>query len=76
MFTLSAPGPSPPPPSRNTHGTSSDIHQDIANVHRDVVNPNDVVYWMLNSQEGTSGQDWSVGVACAPSIAEETLITT
>ena len=71
MFAFSAPGESPPPPLRNTHGTTSDIHRDIVNaqtVARDIRN-------MLKSQEGAGNQPQSVSVARTLSPTEYTLTT-
>ena len=66
MFGFSAPGESTPPPLGNTHGTGSDIHQDVANT-RTVVNK---IHNMLKSQEGAGSQPQLVNVTRILSLAE------
>jgi hypothetical protein len=77
IIASSAPGESPPPPSRNNLGTISDIRHDIvrtgttiSEVHRDVSNTHTMVSKLLKSQEETNGQNRSVGAICALFIAE------
>lgn len=76
MFKSSAPGESPLPLPRNTHGAVSDIHYDVvktrtmvSEVHRDVTNTHTMVSdlhrTMLKSQEGADNQYQPVSVVCA-----------
>ena len=58
-----------PPPLGNTHGTSSHIHQDVANT-RTVVNK---IHDILRSQEGTGSQPQSVSVTRILSLTERIL---
>ena len=58
MIAFSAPGQSPLPPQRNTHGITSDIHRDVVNT-RTVVNN---IHNMLKGQEGANKQQLLVSV--------------
>ena len=70
---FSAPGQTPPPQLRNTHGTSSDLHQDIVNTQNMVRN----IQNMLKSQElVTSHQIQSVSVTRIMSLTEYILTVT
>ena len=66
---FSAPGESPPPLLRNTHGTASDIHRDVVNT-RIVVNN---IHNMLKSQEEAGYQPQLVSVIRILSLTEYTL---
>jgi len=64
IFVSSAPGESPPPLSRNNHGTVADIRHDIvragttiSEVHRDVMSTRAMVLKILKGQEGVDVQD-------------------
>jgi len=63
MFTSSAPGELPPPLPKNTGGTDSKIHRDVANIHTMVSNIHRTV---LESREGNGGQNRVVSDACPP----------
>jgi len=66
MCGFSAPGDSPPPLRRNTHGTTPNILRDVSKVHRDVTNTQALVsdiHNMLRSQEGIDGQLQLVSLA-------------
>jgi len=74
----SAPEDSPPPLSRNNHGTVSDIRHDIvragttiSEVHRDVVNTRTMVCKILKGQE-----DRLVSVTYVLSATGQLLTTT
>jgi hypothetical protein len=70
MFGFSAPGESPPPPQRNTHGIGSDIRREVVSEVRTLVSD---IRGVLKSQEGADGQHQSVSVTHAPSATEYTL---
>jgi hypothetical protein len=69
MFGFSAPGDSPPPPQRNPHGTSSDIHRDVVKTQTAVNDIRD----MLKGQEGAGYQPQLVSVTRTPSLTRYTL---
>ena len=69
MFVFSAPGESPPPPQRNTHGISSDIHRDVVKTQTAV----NEIREMMKGQEGAGYQPQLVSVTRILSIAEYTL---
>ena len=68
MFTFSAPGDSPHPLQRNTHGIGSDIHRDVVKTQIVVNDIRD----MLKNQEGAGDQHLPVSVTYAPSTTEYT----
>ena len=68
MFAFSAPGESPPPPRRNTHGTSSDIRRDVVRIQTAVNDIRDT----LKGQEVASRQPQSVSVTHTLCLAEYT----
>jgi hypothetical protein len=70
MFAFSAPGESPPPPQRNTHGISSDIRREVSEVRTLVSDIRDV----LKGQEGADGQHLSASVTHAPSATNTHLL--
>ena len=64
-FALSAPGESPSPPPRNTHGTILNIRRVVSEAQRDIANTQTVVYDIhntLKNQEGAGGQPHLVSV--------------
>jgi len=66
MLAFSAPGDSPPPLLRNTHGAIPNIHRDVSEVRRDVADTQTMVsniHTMLRSQEGIGGRPRLVSVA-------------
>ena len=69
MCVFSAPGESPPPPQRNTHGIGSDIRRDVVETKTAVNDIRDT----LKGQEGASRQPQSVSVAHTLCLAEDTL---
>ena len=68
MFSFSAPGKSPPPLQRNTHGIGSDIHRDVVKTQTVVNDIRD----MLKSQGGADSQHLLVSVTHGPSVTEFT----
>ena len=64
-----APGDSPPPLPRNTHGIASDVRHEvrraISEVHHDVVNTQVMVRNMLKSQQEAGDRDRPVSGACS-----------
>ena len=67
MFVFSAPGESPPPPQRNTHGIGSDIDR----IHRDAAKTQMAVDDIREMLKGYQLQ--SVSVTRTLSLAEYTL---
>jgi len=72
MFPYSAPGESPLPQLRNTHGTASGIHQDVVNTQNVVKN----IQNMLKSQEGAGHQPQLVSVTRTLSLTGYKLTVT
>ena len=66
MLAFSAPGESPPPPQRYTHGIGSDIHRDVVDTQTAVNDIRDI----LKGQEGAGYQPQSVSVTRTLSPAE------
>ena len=69
-FKFSAPGESPPPLQRNTHGTASNIHRDAVSEVKTMVSD---IRHILKSQERADGQHLSVSDIHALSATEYTL---
>jgi len=68
MFTLSAPGQSPPPTlRRNTHGIVSDIRREVVSEVQTMVSD---VRHMLKGQEEADGKHQSVSITRALSATE------
>ena len=67
MFAFSAPGDSPPPLPRNTHGIVSDIRRDVVSEVKTMVSD---IRHVLKNQEGAGGQHLSVSVTHRPSATE------
>ena len=66
MFGFSAPGQSPPPLQRNTHGTASDIRRVVSEVQTIASD----VRHMLKSQEEAGSQPQLVSVTRILSLTE------
>jgi len=62
MFASSAPGESPPPLPRDTHGTDSKVHRDVVNIATMV---SDIHRNMLESNGDDDGQNRMVSNARA-----------
>jgi len=69
MFAFSAPGESPPPLQRNTHGTAFDIRREVVSGVQTMVSD---IRHMLKNQEGADSQHQSVSVTDTLSATEYT----
>jgi len=79
MFAFSAPGDSPPPPPKNTHGATSNTRRDVSVVHHGVTNTQAMIsniHNMLKSREGIGGPPQLVSIARTLSLTEYTLTGT
>ena len=79
MLSFSAPGDSPPPLLRNTHGAIPNIRRDVSEVRRDVADTQTMVssiHAMLRSQQGIGDRCQLVSVARNLPLAGYTLTVT
>jgi len=70
MFGFSAPGQSPLPLQRNTHGTLSDIRREVVSEVQAIASD---IRDMLKSQEGAGSQSQLVSVTRILSLTEHAL---